>query len=59
MVENFENLGQLIAVEMFLRNVHKDDKRIERWKGYRDGLRFVLNNTKRGEVGYLSGHSQN
>ena len=41
MIDSFDINKELETVEMHLRNAHKDDKRIERWKGYRDALFFV------------------
>ena len=40
-IDNFDINKELETVEMHLRNVHKNDKRIKQWEGYREALFFV------------------
>jgi len=42
MIDNFEIIGQIIFLEMWLKTIHKNDSRIERVRSYADGLRFGL-----------------
>ena len=45
MIDNFKILGQIIFLEMWLKTIHKDNSRVERLRGYANGLKFGLKTT--------------